>query len=272
LEDKEMSKMTATLRKALSVLLMVTVGSSYGLMTSTAFAQVSPKLAGQLSVRGQVTLNGINVLSGATVFGGGQIKTGVNSSAIISLGKMGQVDLEPESELTLRIESGILGGHLRSGRATISAPTGIAVHLATADGVAVADGKQAAVLTVDVTSGNTRVASVRSEAKVTFGNQIEVVAAGQEVSVGTQINKKGDPCECFDSNGKKIGDGKFNDKGVCECKDRTAGAVVVPSGGLTLGTTLVLVGLGVGGALAGIISAVAGDTNVQGVVLSPRII
>ena len=59
-----MSKMTAVIRKALSVILMVTVGSSYCLITSTAFAQVSPKLVGQLSVRGQVTLNGINATSG----------------------------------------------------------------------------------------------------------------------------------------------------------------------------------------------------------------
>ncbi len=261
-----MSKMTATLRKALSVLLMVTVGTSYSLLTSTAFAQVSPKLAGQLSVKGQVTLNGIHALSGATVFGGGQIRTGVNSSAIISLGKMGQVDLEPESELTLRLDAGILGGHLRAGRATVSAPAGIAVHLATADGMAVADGKQPAVLIVDVTSGNTRVASVRSEAKVTAGNQVEVVAAGQEVSVGTQINKKGDPCECFDSQGRKTGDGTFNDKGVCECKDRAAGAVVLGGGAISTAAWVTLVVVGVGGALAGIISAVAGDTKLQGTV------
>jgi hypothetical protein len=93
-----MNKMTGAVRKALSVILMVTVGSSYCLMTSTAFAQVSPKLMGQLSIRGQVAINGINATSGATVFGGNQIKTGTNGAAIISLGKMGQVDLEPDSE------------------------------------------------------------------------------------------------------------------------------------------------------------------------------
>ena len=259
-----MSKMTAVFRKALSVILMVTVGSSYGLITSTAFAQVSPKLVGQLSIRGQVTLNGINAISGATVFAGSQIKTGANGSAIISLGKMGQVDLEPESELTLRLDEGIIGGHLRSGRATISAPAGIAVNLATADGVAVADGKQSSVLTVDMTSGNTRVASIRSEAKVTAGNQVEVIAAGQEVSVGTQTNKKGAPCECYDRDGKKTGDGKYNDKGVCECNGRSAAGVVLGSGGLSAGALAALLIVGVGGALAGIITAVQGDEKVSG--------
>ncbi len=258
-----MSKMTAVIRKALSVILMVTVGSSYCLITSTAFAQVSPKLVGQLSTRGQVTLNGINTTSGATVFGGSQIKTGANGSAIISLGKMGQVDLEPETELTLRLEAGVIGGHLRSGRATISAPAGVAVNLATTDGVAVADGKQASVLTVDMTSGNTRVASVRSEAKVTAGNQVEVVAAGQEVSVGTQSGQKGTPCECYDRNRNKTGDGKFNDKGVCECKGQPAGGAIAGAAGISGAALAALIIVGIGGAMAGIITAVQGDDKVN---------
>lgn len=257
-----MSKMTGAVRKALSVILMVTVGSSYCLITSTAFAQVSPKLVGQLSVRGQVALNGINTVSGATVFGGSQIKTGVNSSAIVSLGKMGQVDLEPESELILRVDAGIIGGHLRSGRAIISAPAGIAVNLATADGIAVSDGKEPSVLTVDVTSGNTRVASVRSEAKVLVGNQAEIVAAGQEVSVGAQA-QKGETCYCYDKNQKVTGKGKINDKGVCECTESVAGTVMVGSG-LTTGALLTLVIVGVGGAIAGIVTSIQGDSQSGG--------
>lgn len=254
-----MSKMTAVMRKALSVILMVTVGSSYCLIPGTAFAQVSPKLAGQLSVRGQVTLNGIQATSGATVFGGGQIKTRANSSATISLGKMGQVDLEPESELTLRLEAGVIGGHLRSGRATISAPAGIAVNLATADGVAVADGKQASVLKVDVTSGNTRVASVRSEARVTSGSKVEVVAAGREVSVGTQQQpKRGDTCYCYDSNRKVTGEGKLNSKLECECKSIPAGAAPVA---ISAGAWLALAVVGIGGAVAAITAVAASDST-----------
>jgi hypothetical protein len=228
-----MSKKTAVIRKALSVILMVTVGSSYCLMTSTAFAQVSPKLAGQLSTRGQVTLNGISTTSGATIFGGNQIKTGANGSATISLGKMGQVDLEPDSELTLRLEAGVIGGHLRSGRATISAPVGIAVNLATTDGVAVADGRQASVLTVDMTSGNTRVASVRSEARVTSGDQVEVVAAGQEVSVGTPGTQT----------------------------PQTAGGATGGISGAALATLIIV---GVVGGVAGIVTAIQGDDKVAG--------
>lgn len=260
-----MSKTIAVIRKALSIALMVTLGSSYSLVTSTAFAQVITKQVGFLSARGTVSLNGITAASGATVFGGSEIKTGTNSSASISLGKLGQVDLSSDSDLTLRLENGVIGGHLQSGRATISAPVGIIVNVTTADGVAVADGKQASVLTVDVTNGNTKVSSARSDAKVTTGDKVELIAAGQEVSVGTQTNQKGAACECFDARGKKTGDGKFNDKGVCECKDKGAGGIVGgTAGGLSPTALFALIVLGVGGAIGGIIAATQGDSTSGG--------
>lgn len=251
-----------TVRNALSVALMVTVGSFYSLVTSTAFAQVSPKFVGVLTVKGGVSLNGIQVASGATVFTGSQIKTGIGSAATISLGHLGQIDLGADSELTLQMESGKLGGHLQSGRTIISAPAGVLVNITTADGVATADGSQAAVLTIDVTAGNTRVASARSEAKVTAGDKVEVVAAGQEVSVGTQTGQKGAPCQCYDSNGRKTGDGKYNDNGVCECKGSRGGAAATR--GLSPTALFALIVLGLGGAVGGIIAATQADNTSSG--------
>ena len=232
-----MSKTNVIIRKALSIALMVTVGSFYSVVTSTAFAQVTPKQVGFLSARGAVSLNGMGAASGATVFSGSQIKTDTNGSAIISLGKLGQVDLGADSELTLTLDAGAIGGHLRAGRATISAPVGIAVNVTTADGIAVADGKQASVLTVDVTNGNTRVASARSEAKVTVGDKVEMVAAGQEVSVGTPQQQSGQQ----NKNKKKGG--------------------AVGFGGLSPVALFTLIVLGVGGAVGGIIAATQGDNT-----------
>lgn len=183
-----MSKKMAGIKKATAVMLVATVGIFQSLITGTAMAQVTPKMAGGLSVRGSVTLNGVNASNGATVFDGGQIKTGSNGTAIINLGKLGQVELAGDSELVLKLDGGMIGGNLRSGRATVSAPAGVGVNLLTADGVAVAEGKEATVLSVDVACGNTRVISSRSEAKVTAGNRVEIVAAGQEVAVGAQAS------------------------------------------------------------------------------------
>ncbi len=250
-----MSKIIEVLRKALSVTLMVTVGSFYSLVAGTVFAQSTPKLAGFLSARGTVSLNGISAGSGATVFSGNQIKTGANGSAIVSLGKLGQVDLGADSELTLNLEAGLVGGYLRMGRATIIAPVGIVVNVTTMDGVAVADGRQASVLTVDITNGNTKVVSARSEAKVRFGDKVETVAAGQEISVGT--GQVGAACECLYRDGTKS-KGTLNDKGVCVCKDRQPGGGMI-MGSLSPTALFALIVLGVGGAVGGIIAATQGD-------------
>ena len=182
-----MNSKIAGMKKVLAVTLMVALVSLNSLVV--AMAQVTLKLAGDMSVRGTVTLNGMNAASGTTVFDGGQIKTGSNGSATVNLGKQGQIELGADSELVLKLENGLIGGNLRTGRAIVSTPLGVGVNVLTADGAAVTEGREAAILTVDVVCGNTRVASAKSNAKVTSGDRVEVVAAGQEITVGTQATQ-----------------------------------------------------------------------------------
>ena len=233
-----MSRKPTTFRKMLSVALMVTVGSFYTLVTTSAIAQTAPQASGDLSVTGQVTLNGTPAIAGATVFNDSRIKTARNGAATVNLGKFGRIELGPETEMTVRFSEGTVGGNLLSGRAIVSSPAGVGVSVATADGVAVADGKQAAVLTVDVTCGNTRVASSRSDAKVTAGNKVEYVAAGQEVAVGTQTAAAGQNSRCT--------------------RLSAAGAAAA-GGGLSAGALAALIIAGVGGAVAGVVAATQSD-------------
>jgi hypothetical protein len=115
---------------------------------------------------------------------------------------------------------------------------------------------------VDVTTGLTRVASIRSEARITTGNQVELVAAGQEVSVGDPSQaRQGDTCYCYNNKGEVTGKGRINDRGVCECTEKVSGAVV---GGLTTGALVTLIIVGLGGAIAGIVTAVQGDSQTGG--------
>ena len=187
-----LNKVACMRKKMIAVTLMITVASFSSLITSSAIAQVSSKLAGELSARGTVTLNGLAVTTGATVFNGSNVKTS-KGAATINLGKLGQLELSSDSEIVLNLNNGVIGGELRSGRVVVSAPMGVGVNVMTAEGLAVAEGKEATLLTVDVSCGNTRVASTRNEAKITAGSRVEVVAAGQEVSVGTQA---GDSSRC----------------------------------------------------------------------------
>ncbi|HMV48634.1 MAG TPA: hypothetical protein PKD31_12830, partial [Blastocatellia bacterium] len=162
-------------RKALAVAVMMALSSFYSLVTTSAFAQTATKAAGELSVSGNVTINGTPAISGATVFSDSKVKTSGNGSATINLGKLGRVQLGPESEMTVNFADGKVGGNLSSGRATVTTPAGVAIAVATTEGVATADGKVASTLTVDVTCGNTRVAANRSDAKVTAGSKVEYV-------------------------------------------------------------------------------------------------
>jgi hypothetical protein len=227
-----MSNKIAGIRRVLTITLMIAVGSLQSVVLSNAMAQVSPRLVGDLSVRGIVTINGINAASGATVLDGGRIKTGSNGSATINLGRLGQVELGSDSELVLKLENSIIGGNLRAGHAVVSAPIGIAVNVVTADGVAATEGREATLLTVDVVCGNTRIASAKSEARLTAGNRMEIVAAGQEVAVGTQTSQA--------PNCQRI-------------------AVAAPSTGIGAGALAALLIAGISGAIVGVIAATQSD-------------
>lgn len=245
-----MNRKPTNFRKVVAVALMLTVSSFSTLLTSAAFAQTAQKTAGELSVRGNVTLNGAAAISGATVFSNGTIRTAENGSATINLGRLGRVELAPNSEMVVSFADSRIGGTLRAGRATVSSPAGVGISVITADGNAVAEGRQASALTVDVTCGNTRVASSRSDAKVTAGNKVEYVAAGQEVAVGTQA---GAAPRC--ARLAKPGGGVATASGA--------------AGGLSAGALAALIIAGVGGAVAGVVAASQSDsTSASSVVVS----
>jgi len=179
-----MSGKTKALRKFVACAMILAVSSFYPLISVSTLAQTAWKGAGDLSIKGSVTINGTAAISGATVFNESRIKTSRNSGATINLGKLGRVQLGPESEMTLRFSEGVIGGNLTAGRTIVNANAGVAISVATAEGVATSDGNQSSAMTIDVACGNTRVAATRNSAKVTSGAKVEHVAAGKEVAVG----------------------------------------------------------------------------------------
>src|SRR5262245_30086489 len=228
-----MSRKSGTMRKMITIALMMSVSCFYSLATTSVLAQSTSKSgtrAGELTVAGSVILNGTQAISGATIFSDSKIKTARNSGATVNLGKLGRIQLGPESEMTLRFSEGNIGGNLTAGRAVVSTPAGVSIAVATATGIASADGKQPATLTIDVTCGNTRGASARSAAKVTSGNKVEVVAAGSEVAVGQAQAPK-----CA-----RLATTSMNDK-------------------LSSGAIAALIIAGVGGAVGGIVAAAQSD-------------
>jgi hypothetical protein len=141
--------------------------------------------SGDLTVSGQVTVNGQSAISGATVFSDSTIATGQNSSATVGLGKMGRVELLPNSSLKLTFSGNSISGNLDAGRARVSTPQGVTANLMTKDGAVVADGSQASVFSVDVECGNTILATQAGQVTLRAGEKTQQVAAGQDATAGT---------------------------------------------------------------------------------------
>jgi hypothetical protein len=140
--------------------------------------------SGELSVSGQVTVNGQSAISGATVFSDSTIQTAQNSSAVVSLGKLGRVELLPGTTLKLSFSDSGITSMMESGRARFSVPAGIAATVTTKDANVVADNSQADAFTVDLECGNTIVATQVGRVELRAGSDVKQVAAGSQDTAG----------------------------------------------------------------------------------------
>src|ERR1051326_4315463 len=100
-------------RKSIAFCVAVAVLSVYSMV---ALAAAPQKASGELSVSGQVTVNGQAAISGATIFSDSVINTAAGSNATISLGKLGRVELYPNSSIKLSFSEGNISGYLDAGR------------------------------------------------------------------------------------------------------------------------------------------------------------
>jgi hypothetical protein len=153
-------------------------------MVALAAQQGQAGPTGDLSVVGEVSVNGTSAISGATVFSDSTITTGQNSSAVVSLGKLGRVELLPNSSLKLSFTDKGLSGMLQSGRVRVSSSSGVAASVTTKDGVALADANQPDVFMVDIECGNTVVSTQSGRVELRAGNSVKQIAAGNQDTAG----------------------------------------------------------------------------------------
>jgi hypothetical protein len=162
------------------------------LMTGMVWAQSSLKAMGEIASASQATINGFSAISGMTVFSNNRIRTAGQGAAIINLGRIGRVELGPETDMTLSFSRAGIGGELHSNNVVVSAPAGVAISIKTPKGMVVTDGKKPAVLTVYADSERARVITHISEAIVTSsgkegGIKTDRVAQGEELSQSSAI-------------------------------------------------------------------------------------
>lgn len=91
-----------------------------------AIAAASAELPlGRLVADGPVTINGVKARSGDTVFPGAQIQTVAGVGATIQLGKLGQIDISPDSKLMLSYDRGSIMTEVNLGCAVLAANDGV---------------------------------------------------------------------------------------------------------------------------------------------------
>jgi hypothetical protein len=139
---------------------------------------------GSLSVVGEVTVDGQKVISGSTFFSDSTIVTALNSSAILSLGRLGRIELLANSSLNLTLGDNGITGTMYSGRGRISTPAGVAVNIVTRDGAVKVDGKQATSFNVNTENVSTFVATESGLAELKSGEVVNEVAAGENGVAG----------------------------------------------------------------------------------------
>jgi hypothetical protein len=125
------------IRKALSMCLVVAITATYSM---TALAN-SERVAGELLIYGNnfngqspfVKVNGETVQSGRSIFSSSTIVTPDNASAIINLGKVGKIELAPNTTLALSFSEDGINGNLLDGRVTVLNAAD-SVNITTTDG------------------------------------------------------------------------------------------------------------------------------------------
>jgi hypothetical protein len=124
----------AGLRNVLAFCLLVTVFVSTSMI---ALANPGTSLAGEIIVSGHningvepsVMLNGERAFSGRTFFNAGEITTSENATATIKLGKLGYLNLAPNSVLSLSFNENNISGRLTAGDVQVFNNEGVAINI-----------------------------------------------------------------------------------------------------------------------------------------------
>jgi hypothetical protein len=139
------------IHRALSMCLVVAMIVTYSMVALAS----SGKAAGELLVTGKsangVTVNGESAKTGRSVFSSSTIATTEDAGAIINLGKIGKVELAPNTVFTIDFNEKGISGSLASGRLTV---------LGAADNVSV---KTADGTTVELTAGESTTAAGKED-------------------------------------------------------------------------------------------------------------
>ena len=174
------------LRHTLTFCLMLAVFSTY---TMTASAMPDNKsLMGELIVSGSnangndvsATINGELAYSGRTFFSSGTIATNKDTSATVKLGKLGFINLSPNSNLSLSFSENKISGTLSAGQIKVFNSEGVEVNIQTPDSLISNEARQKGVFSVDVQAGTTNAFAETGAVYMNNGTTVVPVKTAQD--------------------------------------------------------------------------------------------
>jgi len=172
---------------------LVTVAAVWCVYSMVALAMPVDQ-AGEITVTGQVTVNGQPAVSNATILSGAVIETSANSSAVVSLGKLGRVEILADSNLTLNFSAGSITAIVQMGKARFSSSAGVATTVTTKDATAIADSGQADNFLVEVECSHTHVDTTTGLVTMRVGANDKQIAAGTTATAGNLSQPGCKPC------------------------------------------------------------------------------
>lgn len=129
--------------------------SSFAVALAKGSLGTDNQVVGQLVVSGAVTVNDKKAINGTSIYNNSRVNVACanGNRAIVNLGKLGQIDMTPGSQMMLTFSEGFIGGDLAMGKVIVHAPVGVKVAINTPEGVSAADGKDVSLLAVATQRG-----------------------------------------------------------------------------------------------------------------------
>ncbi|MBC7900472.1 MAG: hypothetical protein H7070_10530 [Saprospiraceae bacterium] len=165
------------------------------LCVSSSFALAAAKdITAEITVTGQVSVNGQSTVSSTTIISGSTIVTGPDSSAVVSLGKTGRIEILADSNMVLNFSDNSIVGILSTGKARVSNAAGVATTVTTKDATIIADAGQADNFSVEVECSHTHVDATTGLVTMREGSTDKQVAAGTTATAGNLSQTGCKPC------------------------------------------------------------------------------
>lgn len=178
------------LRKSVTAMTLAAVWCVYSMV---AFA-LPVDVTGEITVTGQVTVNGAAAVSGSTVFTNSTITTGQGSSAVVSLGKLGRVEIQPETTVKLNFTDGSIVAILDEGKVRVSNSSGVASTVTTKHATYLGDSGQANTYLVEAECAHSHIDTSAGMVTMRSGTSDKQVAAGTTAMAGNLSQTGCRPC------------------------------------------------------------------------------